>query len=191
MSRFNVDDSNRLCAAGDRLAKENEGAQHRLQKGIREWEAGAERRETLAARLQAFDYSNSRNTPDFIAKAREISLRQQLDVAIREGDGIIVPLAAAAESAKQKLFQFNARVAGAFSSWANRVIPGLPAGTLRDQLEDARHKVELMYLGRTGDILAIAQPLIDAVEEDETIDAPIFRVAPLITQALGGSTASI
>jgi hypothetical protein len=184
------DDCDRLCAAGDALKKAYEQAQQQFQKALVSWEPGQAKRELLAARLATIGHTASHDTPDFLMRSRETSLQQQLEAEIRAGDSGIVPAAALVESTKRALFKCNSAVAGGFASWAGRVIPGLPAGSLRDRLEAARHKVEQMYLGRTSEIVDLIRPLIDQVEDDSTVDCPLFRFSQLITQAMGNSTAS-
>jgi hypothetical protein len=186
MFTFLQTDADKLISAGDSAFKAHEAARRKLEKAAAD-ETLYEEIENLGAKLLGFEQTISHDFPDDLRNARRAELERRLKAKIAERDARIVPLAALCAQHKQRLFKINSAIASQFSGYVGRVIEGLKADhPLRVELTAARKRIDATgYVGRTSEIVEIVKNLVDAVEADSTIPAPLFRFGALVEQALG------
>ena len=170
----------------DRLILEDEGdrkvlaeAEHKLEKARAKVCELIAQAEIAAARVRAYEMFPIGSTPsDFIFREEEtLRIREVIEIEskIRQ---MFDPLIEDRDKNKQAIFQRNSRLAGEFGSWAWSVIQTLPAGhPMVVSLELARQNIDREY--STATVRAIVEkivPLVEIVEADETIPAPLFRL---------------
>jgi hypothetical protein len=191
MISFRKNDVEKLIAVADLAQRRWEAAKSALAKLEPRWLALQEELEIIEARRDAFLGTGSHEHYEPWRAKRESSLTAMLIAKIDQRDTLLQEAVTNEVDAKKKFFQLGSMVGGSFASWAGQVAAGLPEGhPLKADLEGARRRMDEMFLGSMADIVSLITGMVDRVENDESVDAALFKFARIVSQALGDAIAT-